>query len=284
MEVPVRMSTDYASKEREFLDSLKADTGRDCGEWMVAIASAGLPHRNDIIDWLRQQGFPFSRASWLERIHHNGGRPIYADAAPRPTATRRPARTEPAGTGDGKRTAPPTAASASEADETSASAAAAKPQPVRATATGGATGTRAPAAGPGPAAGGPGTGGPAGRGQAVDAAQLAVILAPAKAYRPLAQYLVSAIQRAVPAMTLGVADGLLILSAPQPFAAILPGPRDVRLGLDLGDAALGAHVLNAPLPAAPSAFVHTVVLDDARQVNADLMAVVAAAQRRAAQG
>ena len=66
------MSTDYAAKEREFLDSLKADTGRDLSEWMAAIRAQALPHRNDIIDWLRQQGFMFSRASWLERIHNAG--------------------------------------------------------------------------------------------------------------------------------------------------------------------------------------------------------------------
>src|SRR6476659_8716110 len=78
------MSTDYAAKEREFLDSLKADTGRDLSEWMAAIRAQALPHRNDIIDWLRQQGFMFSRASWLERIHNNAGRPIYPRQPPRP--------------------------------------------------------------------------------------------------------------------------------------------------------------------------------------------------------
>ncbi len=75
------MSTDWREKEREFLTSLKADTGRDLGEWVRVIAAQNLPHRNDIIDWLRQQGFPFARASWLERIHHNQGRPIYLDPA-----------------------------------------------------------------------------------------------------------------------------------------------------------------------------------------------------------
>lgn len=73
------MSSDYADKEREFIDTLEADTGRDLAGWMAAIAGAGLGHRNDIIDWLRRQRFTFDRASWLERIHHNGGRPIYAE-------------------------------------------------------------------------------------------------------------------------------------------------------------------------------------------------------------
>lgn len=81
------MAIDYGEKEREFLDSLEEDTGRDLGEWMRAIDAQKLAHRNDIIDWLRRQGFRFSRASWLERVHHNGGRPIYegwVQAVPRP--------------------------------------------------------------------------------------------------------------------------------------------------------------------------------------------------------
>jgi hypothetical protein len=44
-----------------------------------AIAAQGFADKNETIDWLRAQGFPFARASWLERIHSNGGRPIYMD-------------------------------------------------------------------------------------------------------------------------------------------------------------------------------------------------------------
>ena len=73
------MSTNYGELERQFLESLKADTGRDLAAWMEAIGAENLDRRNDIIDWLRRQGFMFSKASWLERIHNNGGRPIYSD-------------------------------------------------------------------------------------------------------------------------------------------------------------------------------------------------------------
>ncbi len=76
------MSTDYAEMEREFIAGLPEDTGRDLAAWMTAISESGHAGRNDIIDWLRHQGFQFSWASWLERIHHNGGRLIYADGAP----------------------------------------------------------------------------------------------------------------------------------------------------------------------------------------------------------
>jgi Domain of unknown function (DUF5655) len=76
------MNSAYAEMEREFVADLAKDTGRDLAGWMSAIAGSGKTERNDIIDWLRHQGFQFSWASWLERIHHNGGRLIYADDPP----------------------------------------------------------------------------------------------------------------------------------------------------------------------------------------------------------
>jgi len=86
------MATDFGEKERTFVDGLMAETGRDLEGWMLAIESSGRSHRNDIIDWLRQQGFGFGQASWLERIHHNGGRLIYAATRPKsqPAAKRLP--------------------------------------------------------------------------------------------------------------------------------------------------------------------------------------------------
>ncbi|WP_334146560.1 DUF4287 domain-containing protein, partial [Hyphomicrobium sp.] len=66
------MSIDYGERERQFLETLKSDTGRALDEWMTAIAAEGLTQRNDIIDWLRREGFMFSKASWIERIHNNG--------------------------------------------------------------------------------------------------------------------------------------------------------------------------------------------------------------------
>lgn len=75
------MSTGFSEKERAFVEALAGDTGRDLAQWMAVIAAQDCAHRNDIIDWLRQQGFTFSRASWLERIHHNGGKLIYGEPA-----------------------------------------------------------------------------------------------------------------------------------------------------------------------------------------------------------
>ena len=82
------MAKDEREEEREFLGGLKARTGRDLGEWMAAIAVQGTADKNEIIDWLREQGLPFARASWLERIHRNGGKPIYSDPPARKTQER----------------------------------------------------------------------------------------------------------------------------------------------------------------------------------------------------
>ena len=78
------MAGDEQEEEREFLAELKARSGRDLAEWMAAITAQGFADKNETIDWLRAQGFPFARASWLERIHSNGGRPIYMDQPPKP--------------------------------------------------------------------------------------------------------------------------------------------------------------------------------------------------------
>jgi hypothetical protein len=76
------MARDYGEIERAFLTALKAETGKDLAEWMAAIAAQSFADKNQTIDWLRRQGFSFSRASWLERIHSNGGKPIYVGRVP----------------------------------------------------------------------------------------------------------------------------------------------------------------------------------------------------------
>jgi hypothetical protein len=84
------MAKDFGEMEREFIAGLKEDTGRDLAEWMDAIGAQRFTNKNDAIDWLRGQGFVFSWASWLERIHANGGRPLYGDK-PAPVPTKRAA-------------------------------------------------------------------------------------------------------------------------------------------------------------------------------------------------
>lgn len=88
------MPGDERTQEREFLADLKARTGRDLDQWMAEITAQGFVDKNQTIDWLRAQGFPFARASWLERIHSNGGRPIYQDDATPVPAPATPAAAE----------------------------------------------------------------------------------------------------------------------------------------------------------------------------------------------
>src|SRR6476620_5805773 len=84
------MTRDEREEEQEFLADLHARTGRSLADWMAAITAQGYADKNETIDWLRAQGFPFARASWLERIHSNGGRPIYMDQPAKPAPEPKP--------------------------------------------------------------------------------------------------------------------------------------------------------------------------------------------------
>lgn len=281
------MSTDWVEKEREFLSSLKADTGRDLGEWLALIRAQQLPHRNDIIDWLRQQGFTFSRASWIERIHNNAGRPIYLDPAelladrprpapraaaptptsvptPTPTPTPAPAPTvpQPSAVEPPRPPPPPTrqpVAAAPPAPSLSpqrpALAEAAPPQPQR----------REPVL-------------PASLPIALDP-----VLATAKAYRPLAQYVLREIQVVLPRVDMRPHPGFVVLANPLPFAVLVISSRDLRLGLDLGAEPVADPLERARFAAAvvraAGEQTHMVVLTDARQVDDTLLAFVQAASR-----
>ena len=236
------MSIDYGEKERQFLATLKADTGRDLDEWMAAIAAQGLAHRNDVIDWLRRQGFMFSKASWIERIHNNGGRPIYAGAG----ATRR--RPEP------RRSPPRLLQPAPAPAETAAS----PPVPILAAAPPPAP--RTPSAEP-------------------DPATLEALLARAKAYRPLAAYVVAEIRKAVPDVAVEPRDGYLTFrAAGRDFALLALSPRELRLALAASRPPQGLALeparFSPPLRGAP-AMSHMAVLTDARQITPALIAAIA---------
>lgn len=264
------MSTDYAEKEREFLDSLAADTGRDLAGWMKAIDEASLAHRNDIIDWLRLQGFLFARASWLERIHNNGGKPLYAGKPPgkvlparRTRSGERPFPTSSRPSGGAPLSPPPEKA----------------PVPMPPAATAPATSSPvapAPVAVPPPPAPPPAlasaTAPPSGltHSAAPPDAQLDEALARAKAFRPLAQYLLRTVERACPGTAISVREGNVSLARPQPYALVLVSPRDLRLVVDLGGDATGTDLMPARLPGIEARFRHMLVLTDARQLNSDL--------------
>jgi uncharacterized protein DUF5655 len=210
------MSADEREEERRFLAELKARSGRTLVEWMAAISAQGFADKNDAIDWLRAQGFPFARASWLERIHTNGGKPIYADEPPRPVPAPQPERLRPK-------------ARVLTSNET---------------------------------------------------AQLDKLLAAAKGYRPLYQLLESEIRRTLPGVTIEPRPGYISIGCPREFAAITLHASEIRLGLDLGDRAFDAQLQRAKLKGPGQAISHMLVLTDARQANADLLAQLIAANAR----
>lgn len=285
------MSTDWREKEREFLAGLEADTGRDLAGWMALISAQSLSHRNDIIDWLRQRGFRFSRASWLERIHHNGGQPIYLDASairPRGAAIAAGA----AVTIDADKAATPVAA------HVAAPAATPVPAPLTAapTPTVEPPAVEPPAAAPQqPAEVVPPQAVEPPLRRALTAAApprpapssqdaIAETLSRAKAYRPLALHLLRGIEAALPGLVLAAGASHVVLARPAAFALVAVSGKDIRLALNLGEREIAAPFEPVRLPVASARaagpLTHMIVLTDARQIDGALIArvVEAAAQ------
>ena len=248
------MSTDYGEKERAFIDGLKESTGRDLAGWMAALAAQNLTERNDIILWLRRQGFMFAKASWLERIHHNAGKPIYADSAGRAPRreprSSRPVRAPVAPTVPSVAPAPaPPATSEIESTPVPAETPPSAPAP--------------PVTKPAPAT-----------------SELEPLLAKAKAYRPLAQHVIAQIRGVRPNAHILPRESFLAIADPGEFARLGIGPKELRLHL-----VLGAHGFDEVVQkGAPGgglgkgdALTHMIVLTDARQVDKRLLELVAAA-------
>src|SRR5262245_42500515 len=65
--------------EKEFMDGLAGETGKDLASWMKVIDGCGTKKRNEVIAWLkREHGFGHMNASLLAGIHANAGKPVYA--------------------------------------------------------------------------------------------------------------------------------------------------------------------------------------------------------------
>jgi hypothetical protein len=244
------MANDVREEERQFLAGLKTRTGRGLAEWMAAITAQGSGDKNDIIDWLRGEGLPFARASWLERIHRNGGKPIYADAAPAPPPAAPEVQRSEVRAGEPEpRTRPRPrprqqsglVASASKAKEV-------VPKPVQ--------------------------------GPANAAAELEKLVSTAKGYRPLYHMLEAQIRQAVPGVAVSPQGRYVSFGAPNELAAVTLHPTEVRLGLDLGDRPFDAVVQQAKMRGPGPAITHMIVLTDARQVDERLLALVRAAHHR----
>lgn len=64
--------------EQEFIDNLKASTGKTLPEWMKHVSGSGITKRNDIIKWLKEKNdFGHMNASLLTGIYLNNGKPVY---------------------------------------------------------------------------------------------------------------------------------------------------------------------------------------------------------------
>jgi hypothetical protein len=242
------MSRNFADMERELIEDLAPRTGRTLADWMAAIDAAGLAEKNAIIDWLRPQGFSFANASWLERIHNNGGRPIYLDRPGhvRPQLAHIETPSTPARPGDTS-TAPPAAVD--------------KPRP-------------APkSAGEDPAR-------PAAAGSP-DPARIVELLARGKAYRPLAEMLIRELRRALPEVQVVATGDLIGFDRPRRLGVLHVAPKELRLALDLGDMPFSDTLVKARVPGAGPSFTHMLVLSDARQIGQEVMALAQVADMRA---
>jgi hypothetical protein len=248
------VSIDYGEMERQFLETLKADSGRALDEWMAAITAEGLTHRNDIIDWLRRQGFMFSKASWLERIHNNGGKPVYSGASKTRSDKRPDTRPAPR-----PRPAAPPQLRVVVSNQPPPPAAAPLPEPA-------------------PVASSP----PAAQAAEGDPAAIDALIARAKAYRPLAAYVIAETRKQAPGVSVLPREGYLVFRlGSADFALLSINAKELRLGLALKTAPPGAALETAKLPAlrgAPS-MSHMAVLTDARQITPALLAAIAQAAR-----
>ncbi len=250
------MSRKHAELEREFIEDLEPRTGRALAGWMSLIDETGLTDRNAIIDWLRPQGLTFAHASWLERIHHNGGRPIYADA---PERAQQPASEPPAVPVPAPRPSP-------------ASAPIPPPRPMPVAQPGPAP-RPAPALQPRPVTVPPP---PA----TMPRVSVADLLARGKGLRPLAEMLLREIEQSLPGLVTAPAGDLVSLQRQSEFGVLLIGPKELRLGLDLGEFPTEGPVSRSRIPGTTARITHMLVINDARQIGPPLLELV----KRAAAG
>jgi hypothetical protein len=300
------MANDERDEEREFLAGLKARTGRDLAEWMAAIAAQGFQDKNEIIDWLRTEGLPFARASWLERIHRNGGKPIHAGSQ---AAVSGPQRLTPGHGGPAVGALPaatpprlvvvppvprpqpspvqaiPVPQRAPSQPPVQVVATQLPPPPVQAAPLEhgvspdlrrGAGSDPKPASKPAKKAPKP----PPRIEAPADPAALEKLVAVAKGYRPLYHHLEAQIRRAIPGVVVAARDRYVAIGAPLELAAVTLHPTEIRLGLALGDRPFDATLQQAKLRGPGPTITHMLVLTDARQVNDELLALVKAANAR----
>ncbi|MCB1051347.1 MAG: DUF4287 domain-containing protein [Acidobacteria bacterium] len=76
------MAKTSAEIERDFIQSLPAETGQNLEQWLKALKANPLDKRNEQIEWLKtERGWGHMNASLLVGIYHNHGRPVYGQAS-----------------------------------------------------------------------------------------------------------------------------------------------------------------------------------------------------------
>ena len=99
--------------------------------------------------------------------------------------------------------------------------------------------------------------------------------------RPLAEVLISEIRRTVRDTEITAAPPLILLSAPRRYAALLTSAKELKLFADFGSGAPRAKRAEATKTFTPP-YAQAILLNDVRQIDADLMALIASAHQRAA--
>ena len=106
-------------------------------------------------------------------------------------------------------------------------------------------------------------------------------LARGKAFRPLAEMLVRQIEGALPKAAVVPAGELVAFANPAELAMLHVTPRELRLGLALGEHPYENELVRARIPGAGPGITHMIVLTDARQVGPALLDLVRRADQAA---
>ncbi len=116
-------------------------------------------------------------------------------------------------------------------------------------------------------------------------AEVRALIAAAKAYAPLASFVVKKITEAVPATEISAEKKLIVFAAPLPFAVLAIGGKDLKLVFAGSPGDFQAPVERAKLPNAvgnvPAGLTHMFTLSDARQVDAAFKQAIQEAWSRA---
>ena len=173
--------------EKEFMDGLLKQTGKDLQAWIQTIDNFGSRKRNEVIAWLKSEhGFGHMNASLLAGIHANGGKPVYQS------------------TGD----------------------------------------------------------------------LLKNQFAKAGDMRPLYEAVIAFVKENFPAASVLPKKTYVSILENREFAAINIKPKELRIGLDLGDRPFDAKIEKAKLTGPMPRISHMIVLMDEKQLDADVVGVL----------